>query len=108
MIDLRIDDGRCSDAHHAGRLDCRAKDCFRSSRDRDHHSTTRRIDTNNEFHGVPGMKKLLVILSLVLTSWLTPVTARADLVFANTTGGRLISFDSATPGTILSNVAISG
>jgi len=53
------------------------------------------------------MKKVLATL-LALTAWLTPGAARADIVFANTTGGRLISFDSATPGSIFTNVAISG
>ena len=54
------------------------------------------------------MKKLLAILVLAFAAWATPDVARADIVFANTTGGRLISFDSATPGSILNNVAISG
>src|SRR5438270_13725102 len=60
-----------------------------------------------EFQGELGMKKVLATL-LAITAWLTPGAARADIVFANTTGGRLISFDSATPGALLSNVAISG
>jgi hypothetical protein len=54
------------------------------------------------------MKKLLAISLLAITACLMPGAARADLVFANTTGGRLISFDSATPGTLQSNVGISG
>jgi hypothetical protein len=54
------------------------------------------------------MKKLLAILALAFSAWATPGAARADIVFANTTGGRLIAFDSASPGAILSNVAISG
>src|SRR5690242_16914569 len=54
------------------------------------------------------MRKLLAILGLALSAWAAPGVARADIVFANTSGGRLISFDSATPGTLLSNVAISG
>ena len=34
--------------------------------------------------------------------------ARADPIYATTTGGQLISFDSSTPGTLLSSVALSG
>jgi hypothetical protein len=34
--------------------------------------------------------------------------ARADQVYATTTGGQLISFDSSTPGALSSNVSVSG
>ena len=54
------------------------------------------------------MKKWLAVLLLGITLWVAPGTARATLIFANTTGGRLISFDSSTPGTIQSDVPISG
>jgi len=54
------------------------------------------------------MRKTLAILLLGITGWIAPGTVRADFVYANTTGGRLIGFDSSTPGTILSNVPITG
>ena len=41
-------------------------------------------------------------------SMLDAQALRADHIFANTTGGRLISFDSTTPGTLQSNVGIAG
>lgn len=52
--------------------------------------------------------KRLVLLLLGLALLGAPSAARAEVVYASTSGGRLISFDSATPGTLLSNVAITG
>lgn len=54
------------------------------------------------------MKRLMVALMLGITLLAVPGVARAEIIYATTTGGRLISFDSATPGTIQTNVAISG
>lgn len=54
------------------------------------------------------MRKLGVLLSLGLVLLAAPSPARAELVYASTSGGRLLAFDSATPGTLLTNVAISG
>jgi len=62
-------------------------------------------------HGGNEMRKTLAILLLGITGWVAPGAARADFVYANTTaaaGTRLIGFDSSTPGTILSNVPITG
>jgi hypothetical protein len=52
--------------------------------------------------------KYLASLFLGVALLCAPSAARAELVYANTTGGRLISFDTATPGTIISDVAITG
>ena len=54
------------------------------------------------------MNKWLAVLLMGIPLWMATGAAQAGPIFANTTGGRLISFDSATPGTILSNVAITG
>ena len=54
------------------------------------------------------MNRWILGLLLGITLWVPPGTAHAVQIFANTTGGRLISFDSSTPGTILSDVAITG
>lgn len=54
------------------------------------------------------MRKLLSVLLLGITLWMGTGTARAAIIFANTTGGQLISFDSSAPGTLLSNVSLSG
>jgi len=54
------------------------------------------------------MNKWLAVLLLGIPLWVAMGAAQAGSIFANTTGGRLISFDSATPGSIQSNVAISG
>jgi len=54
------------------------------------------------------MNKWLAVLLLGIPLWVATSAAQADPIFANTSGGRLISFDSATPGSIQSNVGISG
>jgi hypothetical protein len=54
------------------------------------------------------MKKLLSALLLGITLLVAPNVARADTIFATTTGGQLISFDSSAPGTILSQVPVTG
>ena len=53
--------------------------------------------------------KSLALLAVVGSALANPHReARADVVYAHTTGGRLISFDSATPGTISGNVPLTG
>jgi hypothetical protein len=54
------------------------------------------------------MTKWLSVLLLGIPLLMSQATARAATVYANTTGGRLISFDSSSPGTLLSDVPISG
>jgi len=54
------------------------------------------------------MKTLRAVILLGIALWLAPSAAQAALIFANTSGGRLISFDSTNPGSLLSNVPISG
>ena len=54
------------------------------------------------------MNKWLAVLLLGIPLWVAAGAAQAGPIFANTTGGRLISFDSTVPGSIQSNVAITG
>lgn len=49
-----------------------------------------------------------VLVGVVLTVVGLASDARAELVFGSTSTGRLFSFDSATPGTLLTNVALTG
>ncbi len=53
------------------------------------------------------MKNFLVLVVGVVFG-IPQNVAHSALVFANTTGGRLISFDTAAPGTLLSDVNIIG
>lgn len=48
-----------------------------------------------------------IFVAVALSVLGLPGVARAELVFGSTSNGRVISFDSATPGTLLSNVAIT-
>src|SRR4051812_40227569 len=51
----------------------------------------------------------LAVLAVAASALAVPQReARAELVYAHTTAGRLISFDSATPGTLFGNVALTG
>ena len=54
------------------------------------------------------MKKLFAPLALALAFTAAPAPGRAEIIFGVTPGNVLFSFDSASPGTILSSVAIGG
>jgi len=55
------------------------------------------------------MTRLKIVAALVVAlSGLSGIAAEASPILASTLTGRLISFDSATPGTVLTDVAITG
>ena len=54
------------------------------------------------------MKKLFVLLGLAALPLLAPNEASADTIFGVTTGNVLVSFDSSTPGSLITTVPIMG
>jgi hypothetical protein len=54
------------------------------------------------------MKSIQTVLASIVMLALGVTAATATPIFAITSGGRLISFDSSTPGSVLTNVAVSG
>ena len=54
------------------------------------------------------MKKLFVLLGLAVLPLLAPNEASADTIFGVTTENDLVSFDSSTPGSLITTVPIMG
>ena len=57
---------------------------------------------------LPMTRWKIVAALVVALSGLSGITAEASPILASTIGGRLISFDSAAPGSVVTDVAITG